>query len=200
MEVENRQAVLDKINAANLVPIAVANAMLFVGSNMKPEDCSFQLETYFVVTGTLGLIIAIFGQLGKLLVNNFSKDVTPCEHHILYVILLINDFLRFSELFSLFGGLLMVLWHANRVVFDEADTYEKAGIYYCKRGSFVFASVFLSLLTLIVVLAALIFFAGLVHEVTVWPKPQQIEEEPKSKCEKRENGKTKPVTCLLTKF
>ena len=199
MEVENRQAFLDKINAANLVPIAVANAMLFVGSNMKPEDCQFSLATYFVVTGTLGLIIAIFGQLSKLLINHFSKDVTPCEHHIMYVILLINDFLRFSELFSLFCGLLLVLWHASRVSFDETDADTGIGLFFCKRGPFIFASVFLSLVTLIVILTSLIFFAGLVREVTYWPRPQQIENEQNSKCEKRENGQTKPITCLLNK-
>ena len=183
MEAVNRQGILDKINAANLVPIAVANAMLFVGSNMKPEDCQFELATYFISTGTLGIIIAVFGQLGRLLINNFSDAVTPCEHHILYVTLFINDFLRFSELFSLFSGLLLVLWHASRVVFDEADTYEKPGLYFCKRGPFIFASVFLSLVTLIIAVTSLIFFAGLVREVTFWPKPKRILNEVGSKRE-----------------
>ena len=77
MDPQNRKVILEKINAANLVPIAVANGMLFVGSNMRPADCQFELSTYFVITGTLGIIIAIFGQLSKLLIRNISDALTP---------------------------------------------------------------------------------------------------------------------------
>lgn len=182
MDFQNRQVVLSKINAANLVPIAVANAMLFVGSNMKPDDCQFELSTYFVITGTLGIIIAIFGQLSKLLIKNISEALTPCEHHVLHIIIGFNDFLRFSELFALCGGVVLVLWHAHRVVFDEDEQYEKPGLYFCKKGPFVFAAVFLSLVSVILAIGSLMFFAGLVREVTLPKKlPLMLQTDTKSK-------------------
>ena len=184
MDLQNRKVILDKINAANLVPIAVANAMLFVGSNMKPVDCQFELSTYFVITGTPGIIIAIFGQLSKLLIRNISDALTPCEYHILYIIIGFNDFLRFSELFALCGGVVLVLWHASRVVFNEEEQYEKPGLYFCKRGPFIFAAVFLSLVSIILAMGALMFFAGLVREVTLPKNPQIMlmsKKEEKSK-------------------
>ena len=182
MAFDNRQANITKINAANLVPIAVANAMLFVGSNMKPEDCFSGLSTYFVITGTLGIIIAIFGQLSKLLIMSMSDTLSPCEYHMLHIINGFNDFLRFAELFALCGGVVLVLWHVNRVVFDEDEQYEKPGLYFCKKGPFVFAAVFLSLVSVILAIGSLMFFAGLVREVTLPKKlPLMLQTDTKSK-------------------
>ena len=126
------------ISANNLVPLSVANTMLYIGSHMKNEDCDFDLRKYFVVVGSLGLSLTVFSVLGKFLIGEIGRDAghdekTRCEKTILYIIKYFNSLMRFTQVAMLIAGALIVLSNLSRVVFEAPEAHDDAGSVYCKR-------------------------------------------------------------------
>ena len=122
-----------QIISEGLVPLAVANTFLFIGSNMQSHDCAFNLGLYFVVVGTLCLSFAVFGALGKFLVGVIlDRKIDKCGSMILKIIQAMNAFLKMAECIMLTGGCFFVLAYVGKVSFSP----ESSG--YCQQvcGSF----------------------------------------------------------------
>lgn len=126
----DKQDIRQHIISDGLVPLAVANTFLFIGSNMKTQDCYFNLGMYFIVVGTLCLSFAVFGVLGKFLIGVIlDRKIDSCGTAILKIIQLMNSFLKIAEYLMLIAGCLYVLGYVGEVSFSPGS------VGYCQQVS-----------------------------------------------------------------
>ncbi len=119
----------ETIVTANLVPLAVSNTMLFIGTHMKAQDCDFELRKYFMIVGSLGLSLSAFAILGKFLIEEMTAGIGPCvKKSILYGISLSNTLLRITEIIMLIAGSVIVFSQWTKVSFER-----KEGLTYCQE-------------------------------------------------------------------
>ena len=108
--------------------------------------------------------------LGKFLIGEIIRDgvITPCENVILTLIKYLNSLLRFSEVAMLIAGTMIVISNLSRIVFEAPAP---SGSVYCKKGPYMFSVVFFILVTLILAIGGVFYFAWLIHNVTYRKKP-----------------------------
>jgi hypothetical protein len=137
----------EKIISSNLVPLSMANSMLFIGSHMKTTDCDFILEKYLIVAGSIALCLSIIGSLSHYIIAWITADgiVNKCEDFILLILTYLNGLMTMVEVGIFLAGTCIVFPHLAHVTFDSNQTDE----YFCQKGPFVFTAIFLSLVSLI---------------------------------------------------
>lgn len=114
------QRVNDAIITASLVPVAVANTMLFIGTNMKAEDCQFELRIFLIAAGALVLSLSIFSIMGKFLLDEMARGVGPrVKSALLYILSILNCLLRMTEVIIMITGAIIVMTYWSRVVFKK---------------------------------------------------------------------------------
>ena len=128
----NPELLSEQILSPNLVPIAVANTLLFIGSNMKSEACDFELRKFFMIIGSVGLTISCFTTLAKILMDEMIRHGTMGRLRtiLLFLISLSNGLLRTTEVFMLIAGDFVVFSHWSKVSFEKTDDPAKE---YCQE-------------------------------------------------------------------
>lgn len=127
------QKVNDAIISASLVPVAVANTMLFIGTNMKAEDCQFELRIFLIAAGALVLSLSIFSIMAKFLLDEMARGVgARVKSAMLYILSILNGLLRMTEVIIMITGAIIVMAYWSRVVFKRPPG---VGDVYCDEVS-----------------------------------------------------------------
>ena len=90
--------------------MALANALLFVGSNKTPCDCDFPLQFVLIVGGVLGLVIGFMDALKQFIVSWIAEDsiINRVENGVIIGWKILGWFLTSVQIVSFVFGSILV--------------------------------------------------------------------------------------------